>query len=134
MRFLCVDIGGTKSAVALADEDGRILKKETFETAGPDETVALLIDAAALMLQGESVRRIGISCGSPMDSAKGLILEPPNLPGWKEDLSTMTSEEQFPQTFRDYIQFLEDELQTPITIVSVGPDRAQTIVRSQTTL
>ena len=53
-----------------------------------------------------------------------------DLPGWKEDLSKMTSEDQFPQTFRDYIQFLEDELQTPITILSVGPDREQTIIRS----
>ncbi|MCR5180546.1 MAG: adenylosuccinate synthase [Bacteroidaceae bacterium] len=52
-----------------------------------------------------------------------------DLPGWKEDLSSMTSEEQFPQAFRDYIHFLEEELQTPITILSVGPDRAQTIVR-----
>ena len=42
----------------------------------------------------------------------------------------MTSEDQFPQTFKDYIKFLEDELQTPITILSVGPDRAQTIIRS----
>ena len=53
-----------------------------------------------------------------------------DLPGWQEDLSKMTSEEQFPQTFKDYIKFLEDELQTPITILSVGPDRAQTIIRS----
>jgi len=52
-----------------------------------------------------------------------------DLPGWKEDLSQMTSEDQFPQAFRDYIKFLEDELQTPITILSVGPDRAQTIIR-----
>jgi adenylosuccinate synthase len=52
-----------------------------------------------------------------------------DLPGWQEDLSQMTSEEQFPQQFRNYIQFLEQELQTPITILSVGPDRAQTIVR-----
>lgn len=52
-----------------------------------------------------------------------------DLPGWQEDLSQMTSEEQFPQHFRDYIQFLERELQTPITILSVGPDRAQTIIR-----
>ncbi len=51
-----------------------------------------------------------------------------DLPGWQEDLSAMTSEEQFPQTFKDYIAFLEQELQTPITIVSVGPDRAQTIM------
>lgn len=53
------------------------------------------------------------------------------LPGWKEDLSHMTSENQFPQTFKDYIQFLETELETPITILSVGPDRAQTIIREK---
>ena len=52
-----------------------------------------------------------------------------DLPGWSEDLSSMTSEDQFPQTFRDYITFLETELQTPITILSVGPDREQTIIR-----
>ena len=52
-----------------------------------------------------------------------------DLPGWSEDLSSMTSEEQFPKNFRDYISFLEKELQTPITILSVGPDREQTIIR-----
>ena len=54
-----------------------------------------------------------------------------DLPGWQEDLSVMTSEEQFPQTFKDYVRFLEEELQTPITILSVGPDRAQTIIRKR---
>lgn len=52
-----------------------------------------------------------------------------DFPGWTEDLSTMTSEQQFPKNFSDYISFLESELQTPITIISVGPDRAQTIIR-----
>ena len=52
-----------------------------------------------------------------------------DLPGWNEDLSAMTSEDQFPQAFRDYVAFLENELQTPITILSVGPDREQTIIR-----
>lgn len=52
-----------------------------------------------------------------------------DLPGWQEDLSTMTDESQFPQAFKDYIAFLEHELATPITILSVGPDRAQTIIR-----
>ncbi len=51
------------------------------------------------------------------------------LPGWKCDLTGITSEAEFPQAFKDYIKFLEDELETPITILSVGPDRAQTIVR-----
>ena len=49
MYYLGVDIGGTKSAVSVADETGRILKKEKFETAGPDETLALLIDAAKVL-------------------------------------------------------------------------------------
>lgn len=51
------------------------------------------------------------------------------MPGWKTDLTQMTSEEQFPQQLRDYISFIEKETSTPITIVSVGPDRAQTIIR-----
>ena len=41
----------------------------------------------------------------------------------------MTSEDEFPQEFKDYISYLEKELETPITIVSVGPDRKQTIMR-----
>lgn len=51
------------------------------------------------------------------------------LPGWKTDMTALTSEEQLPAAFKNYIQFLETELQTPITILSVGPDREQTIVR-----
>lgn len=51
------------------------------------------------------------------------------LPGWKTDLTKMTSEAEFPQAFKDYIAYLEKELDTSITILSVGPDRAQTIER-----
>lgn len=49
--------------------------------------------------------------------------------GWAEDLTKMTKESEFPQALSDYISFLEKELETPISIVSVGPDRTQTIVR-----
>lgn len=52
-----------------------------------------------------------------------------DLPSWKTDLTQMTSEQQFPQQLRDYISYIEKETATPITIVSVGPDRAQTIMR-----
>lgn len=51
------------------------------------------------------------------------------LRGWNTDMTQYTSEEQFPQTFKEYIEFLESELNTPIKIISVGPDRKQTIVR-----
>lgn len=49
------------------------------------------------------------------------------LPGWKTDMTAIQNEKEFPEAFKDYIKFLEEELQTPIVIVSVGPDRTQTI-------
>lgn len=49
--------------------------------------------------------------------------------GWKTDMTKFTNEEQFPAAFVDYIQFLEEFLETRIGIVSIGPDRSQTIVR-----
>ena len=52
------------------------------------------------------------------------------LPGWKTDMTKFTSESQFPKAFSDYIAFLEKELETPITIISIGPDREQTIIRN----
>ncbi len=50
-----------------------------------------------------------------------------DIAGWQTDLTGLTSKEQFPKAFSDYIAYLERELEVPITIVSVGPDRAQTI-------
>ena len=49
--------------------------------------------------------------------------------GWKTDMTQFTSEDQFPQEFKDYIAFIEEFLETKIGIISIGPDRAQTIVR-----
>ncbi|HSI71071.1 MAG TPA: adenylosuccinate synthase [Gillisia sp.] len=49
--------------------------------------------------------------------------------GWKEDLTKMTSESELPKEFIDYVEFLEKELEVPISVVSVGPDRKQTITR-----
>lgn len=54
-----------------------------------------------------------------------------DIPGWQCDLTGITDEKDFPEAFRNYIKFLEDELETPITILSVGPDRAQTIIRKK---
>ena len=52
-----------------------------------------------------------------------------DFPGWKQDLTSLTSAYQFPKELKDYIRFIEEETETPVTIVSVGPDRAQTIYR-----
>ena len=51
------------------------------------------------------------------------------LPGWKTDMSKVRSEDEFPEEFNAYLSFLEEELDVPIKIVSVGPDREQTIIR-----
>ena len=63
-------------------------------------------------------------------------IEPENVtpiysefPCWKEDLTKMRDTSQFPKELNDYIDFLEKELEIPIKIVSVGPDRTQTIMR-----
>ncbi len=51
------------------------------------------------------------------------------MSGWSEDLTGMTEASQLPETLNEYIDYLEKELETPIKIVSVGPDRTQTIHR-----
>lgn len=65
----------------------------------------------------------------PFDICEGVEPVYVELPGWKTDLTRMTSEDEFPEEFNAYISFLEDELGVPIKIVSVGPDREQTIFR-----
>ncbi len=49
--------------------------------------------------------------------------------GWKQDMTKCKSEDEFPQAFKDYVAFIEEFLETRIGIVSIGPDREQTIVR-----
>ncbi|WP_037315157.1 adenylosuccinate synthase [Salegentibacter sp. Hel_I_6] len=51
------------------------------------------------------------------------------LKGWAADLTGMTKVDQLPKEFNDYVAFLEKELEIPIKVVSVGPDRTQTIER-----
>ena len=51
------------------------------------------------------------------------------LPGWHKDLTGITDLNEFPENFNNFIAYLEEALKTPIKIVSVGPDRKQTIFR-----
>ena len=51
------------------------------------------------------------------------------LKGWKTNMTKVTSTSEFPKEYNDYIKFLESKLEVPIAIVSVGPDREQTIIR-----
>ncbi len=61
-----------------------------------------------------------------IDNVKPLYTE---FAGWKTDMTGFTSESQFPEAFKAYVDFLEEFLETPIAIISIGPDREQTIVR-----
>ena len=49
------------------------------------------------------------------------------LPGWEADLTQLTSQDEFPEEFNNYINFIEEQVGVPVTIASVGPNRAQTI-------
>lgn len=82
MEFLGIDIGGTKCAVIRGNEKGEILVKESMPTTSVEETLNRIIETA-VRLKGDS-RTVGISCGGPLDSERGIILSPPNLPGWDE--------------------------------------------------
>ncbi len=65
----------------------------------------------------------------PYDIEKGIEPVYQELPGWLTDMTQFTTEEEFPEAFSNYIEFLEKELETPIKIISIGPDRDQTIER-----
>lgn len=86
--ILGFDIGGTKCAVLLACvRNGiRIISRECFPTeVGFEPTKAKLFETAHNLLRKEKVdflRAIGISCGGPLDSHRGIIYSPPHLPGW----------------------------------------------------
>ena len=82
-RFLGLDIGGTKCAVVIGDAMGRVDKEIRFETVGFEATLARLISACEELFD-DTVVAIGVSCGGPLSSKRGVIMSPPNLPGWDE--------------------------------------------------
>lgn len=98
--LLGFDIGGTKCAVVMGRVDDHpdttatpvkpeILDRQSFATReadSPQQAVQHMVDLAKGMIArfpaSERPVGAGISCGSPLDSRRGLILSPPNLPGW----------------------------------------------------
>ena len=86
-----LDIGGTKCAISTGEcsaDSIKILSREEFPTAGLDWRQVLEEFAGRISALTASpshpldIPAIGISCGGPLDSQKGVILSPPNLPGW----------------------------------------------------
>lgn len=87
MKLLGLDIGGTKCAAVTALWDGKsiqLLKKEsclTDHSVSPEVVLKRLFALADSILDGKP-DAVGISCGGPLDSVNGVVLGPPNLPGW----------------------------------------------------
>ena len=88
--FIGIDIGGTKSAVVLASEENeniKIVERTQFATLSWRECIAKFFDIIEELLAKhnvaiDNIRGIGISCGGPLDSKRGVIMSPPNLIGW----------------------------------------------------
>ena len=93
MNYLGFDIGGTKSAVLFGTDSGEILWRKQIQTTTPKETLESLFQLAKE--SGYHACAAGVSCGGPLDEKKGLILSPPNLPGWDEIPITNMIEEAF---------------------------------------
>jgi glucokinase len=83
-RLLGIDIGGTKCAVCLGNQDARILgRKEIPTKSGPDAILEELAEEIGKLLEEQgSANAIGIVCGGPLDAEAGVVNSPPNLPGW----------------------------------------------------
>ena len=93
-QFIGLDIGGTKCAVGVETVEGSFTEVARFATGGPAETIERFA-AEIERLPKSSRRTIGISCGGPLDATHGVILSPPNLPGWDEIRVCATLDQKF---------------------------------------
>jgi adenylosuccinate synthase len=65
----------------------------------------------------------------PFDTFANVVPVYKEFKGWSEDMTGAKSMEELPKEFIEYLQFIESEVKVPIKIISVGPDRDQTIIR-----
>ena len=157
VKAYCTRVGSGPFPTELFDETGEFLRKEGNEygaTTGRPRRCGWLDLVAlqyALMINGVTdialtkadvldkfdeikvctAYRVNGELTDRMPSATDVEIEPvyTTLPGWKSDISGCKTYEDLPQTFKDYIQFIEDKTHTKVSIVSVSPDREGTIFR-----
>ena len=155
-KAYCTRVGSGPFPTELHDETGELIRKLGFEfgavtgrarRCGWVDLVALKY---AIMINGVTKLMMKSDVLDGFDTIKACVAYDINgkqtkelpfemtddikpvykeIKGWKTDMTKIKSEAEFPQAFKDYISFLEQELEVPIYIVSVGPDRDQTIVR-----
>ena len=113
-----IDLVALKYAIMINGVSQLIMMKsdvlDTFET---------IKACVAYRVNGEEVTTF------PYEINEGIEPIYVELAGWNTDMTKMQSEDEFPEEFNNYLTFLEEELGVPVKIVSVGPDREQTIVR-----
>lgn len=90
--YLGIDLGGTKTAVCLGDESGRIHRAERMIT-GADEDPCRWLDRLSSLLNrvlSESalsfadIPAVGLAAPGPMSATQGVVIEPPNMPAWRD--------------------------------------------------
>lgn len=91
-HLIGIDLGGTKISTALVDADGKILASDYRETRasaadGPEPVIARMLDAARTVMAQAGVKpaqvaAVGVGAPGPLDIEAGVLLSPPNLPGW----------------------------------------------------
>lgn len=157
-KAYCTRVGSGPFPTELFDETGEQLRQKGFEfgatTGRPRRTgwldlpalkYAVMIDGVdelimmkADVLDGFDTIKVAVSYevgGKQTDEipydvyaeVKPVYRE---FKGWKCDLTKVKSEDQMPLEFKEYIKFIEDYLKVPVRIISLGPDRDQTIVRN----
>lgn len=158
-KAYCTRVGSGPFPTELFDETGEELRQKGFEfgatTGRPRRTGWLDLPALkyAIMLNGvtelimmkadvlDDFDTINVAVAYNVDGQETehmpydtfAKIEPvyKSFKGWKKDLTTIRKEEELPFEFMNYVRFIEKELHVPIKIISLGPDRDQTIIRGE---
>ena len=158
-KAYCTRVGSGPFPTELNDETGEELRRKGFEfgatTGRPRRTGWLDLPALkyAIMLDGvtelimmkadvlDTFEAIKVCTGYKVDGVETdqvpydtyAEIEPiyKEFKGWNKDLSQITREEELPFEFMNYVRFIEKELNVPISVISLGPDRVQTIFRNE---
>lgn len=158
-KAYCTRVGSGPFPTELHDETGEELRKKGFEfgatTGRPRRTGWLDLPALkyAIMLNGvtdlimmkadvlDDFDNINIAVAYKVNGEETehvpydtfAEIEPiyKSFKGWKKDLTAIKKEEELPFEFMNYVRFIEKELHVPIKIISLGPDREQTIIRGE---
>lgn len=156
-KAYCTRVGAGPFPTELHDQEGELLRKKGFEfgatTGRPRRTgwldlpalkYAVMIDGVTdlIMMKADVLggfKKIKVATGYLVNGKKTTNIPFDNysdvkpiykeFKGWNVDLSKIKNYRSLPKEFKDYIKFIEKELKVPIKIISVGPDRNQTIIR-----